>query len=83
MVDMGIINIFKKGTRQLTGGVDTWMVEWESYREGIYNVCKDKHFQAFISEEEAREFKKDLERAHELLSNQFYTVRMTKQKSGL
>ena len=80
---MNIINIFKKGTRQLTSGVDTWMVEWESYRESFVSVYKDKHYQAFTSHEEAEEFKKDIERAHKLLGNKNYYVGITKQKSGL
>lgn len=83
MVDMNIINIFKKGTRQLTSGVDTWMVEWESYTEGFIDVYKNKHYQAFTSKEEAEEFWKDLKRAHQLLGNSGYCVTITKQKSGL
>lgn len=80
---MNIINIFKKGTRQLTSGVDTWMVEWDSYTEDLYSVRKNRHFQAFTSEEEAKEFEKDLVRAHKLLGNKYYITNITKQKSGL
>lgn len=81
---MGITNIFKKGTRQLTSGVDTWMVEWESYYEGFTRVHTEKHFQAFTNKEEAEEFKKDIIRAHKLIGNRDYFVSIKKQNnSGL
>lgn len=81
---MGVINIFKKGTRKLTSGVDTWMVEWESYYKGFSRVCTEKHFQAFTNKEEAEEFKKDIIRAHKLIGNKNYLVSIKKQdNSGL
>ena len=84
MIDMSIINIFKKGTRQLTSGVDTWVVEWDSYYEWLARVYTEKRFQVFTNKEEAEEFKKDIIRAHKLIGNNGYLVSIKKQNnSGL
>ena len=33
---MGIINIFKRGFKQLNSGIDTWVVEWT--RNGVISL---------------------------------------------
>ena len=82
---MNIINIFKKGTRQLTSGVDTWVVEW-TRRYGSYSSDTEQCFQAFTNKDEAEEFAKDLRRAHKLIGNTCWSetqVTVKHQKSGL
>lgn len=80
---MNIINIFKKGTQQLTSGVDTWVVEW-TRRYGEFHGQTEQCFQAFTNEEEAKEFADSIKRAHKLIGNTSGThVSVNKQKSGL
>ena len=80
---MGIINIFKRGTQQLTSGVDTWVVEW-TRRYGEFHGQTEQCFQAFTNEEEANEFADSIKRAHKLIGNTSGTyVSVNKQKSGL
>jgi hypothetical protein len=80
---MNIINIFKKGTRQLTAGVDTWVVEW-TRRYGEYSGDTEQCFQAFTNKEEADAFADSIKRAHKLIGNTSGTyVSVTKQRSGL
>lgn len=80
---MGIISIFKKGTRELYSGVDTWIVEWTS-RHGAYYGDEEKRFQAFADRDEAEAFAEDIRRAHKLIGNTHGTeVYVRKQKSGL
>lgn len=80
---MGIINIFKKGTRELHTGVDTWVVEWTS-RYGAYYTNEKQRFQAFTDKDEAEAFAEDIRRAHKLIGNTYGTgVYVRKQKSGL
>lgn len=82
---MGIINIFKKGTRELNSGVDTWIVEW-TRRYGKWSDSTEKCFQAFTNKDEAEEFAKDIRRAHKLIGNTCYSetkVTVRHQKSGL
>ncbi len=80
---MKIINIFKKGTKQLTSGVDTWIVEW-TRRYGSFHGDTEQCFQAFISKEEAEEFADSIRRAHKLIGNTSGTrVSVTKQTHGL
>lgn len=62
------INIFKKGSEQLTSGVDTWTVEWTS-RHGRYSTDTKQRFQAFTNEKEANDFADSIRRAHELIGN--------------
>lgn len=83
MVDMGIINIFKKGTQQLNSGLDTWVVEW-TRRYGHYYGDTEQCFQGFTNEEEANEFADSIRRAHKLIGNTSENyVSVKKQKSGL
>lgn len=80
---MKIINIFKTGTKQLTSGVDTWIVEW-TRRYGPCSTDTQQRYQAFTNKEEAEEFANSIRRAHKLIGNTSGTyVSVTKQKSGL
>ena len=80
---MGIINIFKKGTRDLNSGVDTWVVEW-TRRYGKYSDDTEQCYQVFTNEYEANEFANSIRRAHKLIGNTSGTyVSVKKQKSGL
>lgn len=82
---MGIINIFKKGIRELNSGVDTWVVEWTK-RYGQYHGDIEKCYQAFTDKDEAEEFAKDIKRAHKLIGNSCWSetqVYVKHQKSGL
>lgn len=80
---MGIINIFKKETKQLNSGVDTWVVEW-TRRYGKFSDDTEQCFQAFTDEDEAKEFADSLRRAHKLIGNTSgTTVTVKKQTSGL
>ena len=80
---MKLINIFKKGTRQLHSGVDTWVVEWTA-RWGDYSGNTKQCFQAFTDEQEAYEFADSIKRAHKLIGNTHGTnVTVKKQSSGL
>ena len=81
---MSIINIFKKGTKQLTGGVDTWMVEWNSFEKGITIANIIPRYQAFANEDEAKEFADSIRRAHRLIGNcGGTTVTVRKMNNGL
>ena len=80
---MGIINIFKKGVKQLHSGVDTWVVEW-TRRYGQYSSDTEQCYQAFTNKDEAEEFADSIRRAHKLIGNTSGTsVYVTKQNSGL
>ena len=80
---MSIINIFKKGTKELTSGVDTWIVE-QTRRYGEYSHQTEQCYQAFTSKDEAEDFADSIRRAHRLIGNTSGTyVSVTKQKSGL
>ena len=80
---MRIINIFKKGTKQLTSGVDTWIVEW-TRRYGQFHGDTEKCYQAFTNKEEAEEFADSIRRAHKLIGNTSGTyVSVKKQTHGL
>ena len=82
---MGIINIFKKGTRELNSGVDTWVVEW-TRRYGKWSDNTEKCYQAFTDKDEAKAFAEDIRRAHKLIGNACYSeteVTVKHQKSGL
>lgn len=80
---MGIISIFKKGTRELHTGIDTWVVEWTS-RVGRYYTDEKQRYQAFTDKDEAEAFAEDIRRAHKLIGNTYGTeVYVRKQKSGL
>ena len=80
---MSIINIFKKGTKELTSGVDTWIVEW-TRRYGVFSNQTEQCYQAFTSKDEAEDFADSIRRAHRLIGNTSGThVSVTKQKSGL
>ena len=65
---MKIINIFKKGTKQLNSGVDTYIVEW-TRRYGKYSDEIAKCYQVFTDKEEAEEFADSIRRAHKLIGN--------------
>jgi hypothetical protein len=82
---MGIINIFKRGTEQLTSGVDTWVVEW-TRRYGVYSNDTEKCFQAFTNKDEAEDFADSIRKAHKLIGNSCWSetqVTVKQQKSGL
>ena len=80
---MGIINIFKEGTRQLTTGVDTWVVEW-TRRYGRFNGDTEQCYQAFTDKDEAEAFAEEIRRANKLIGNTSQIdVFVKKQKSGL
>ena len=80
---MNIINIFKKGTKQLTSGIDTWVVEW-TRRYGRFSGDTEQCYQVFTNKEEAKEFANSIRRAHKLIGNTSGThVSVKKQKSGL
>lgn len=82
---MGIINIFKKGTRELNSGVDTWVVEW-TRRYGEYSHSTEKCFQAFTNKDEAEDFADSIRKAHKLIGNSCWSetkVTVKQQKSGL
>ena len=81
---MNIINIFKKGTRQLTSGVDTWMVKWHCFESRITIANIVPRYQAFANKDEAEEFADSIRRAHKLIGNYGNTsVTVTKQTNGL
>lgn len=83
-MDMGIINIFKKGTKQLTSGVDTWVVEWNCFEKIMVSASIVPRYQAFTSKDEAEEFADSIRRAHKLIGNCGGTsVTVTKQNNGL
>ena len=80
---MGIINIFKSGTKQLTSGVDTWIVEW-TRRYGKYHGDTEQRYQAFTNKDEAEEFADSIRRAHKLIGNTSgNNVSVKKANSGL
>lgn len=80
---MSVINIFKKGTRKLSSGIDTWVVEW-TRRYGSFHGDTEQCFQAFTDEQEAKDFAESIRRAHKLIGNTSGTsVYVTKQHSGL
>ena len=82
---MSIINIFKKGTRQLTSGVDTWVVKW-TRRYDKWSDSIEKCYQAFTNKDEAEAFAEDIRRAHKLIGNTCWSetrVTVEHQKSGL
>ena len=82
---MSIINIFKKETKQLTSGVDTWVVRWTK-RYGEYSSCIEKCCQAFTNKNEAEDFADSIRRAHKLIGNTCYSetkVTVELQESGL
>lgn len=80
---MNIINIFKRGTRQLNSGVDTWVVEW-TRRYGSFHGDTEQCFQGFTNENEANEFADSIRRAHKLIGNTSgNAVYVRKQQSGL
>lgn len=80
---MSIINIFKKGTRELNSGVDTWVVEW-TRRYGQFSGDTEQCFQGFTNEEEAKDFAYSIKRANKLIGNTSGVgVYVKKQKSGL
>ena len=62
------INIFKKGSEQLSSGVETWTVEWTS-RHGRYGTDTKQRFQAFTDKKEAEDFADSIRRANELIGN--------------
>ena len=81
---MSIINIFKKGTKQLTSGVDTWMVEWNSFEKRITIADIIPRYQAFADKDEAEEFADSIRRAHKLIGNcGGITVTVRKINNGL
>ena len=83
MIGMSIISIFKRGTRQLTSGVDTWIVEW-TRRYGKFSDDTEQCYQAFTNKEEAEDFADSIRRANKLIGNTSGTyVSVSKQKSGL
>lgn len=80
---MGIINIFKKGTQQLNSGLDTWMVEWNSFEKRISIADIVPRYQAFANKDEAEEFADSIRRAHKLIGNYGGNVTVTKMENGL
>lgn len=63
-----IINIFKKGEKQLNSGIDTWIVEW-TRRYGRFADDTEQCYQAFTNKEEADEFADSIRKAHKLIGN--------------
>lgn len=78
------INIFKKGTKTLYSGVETWIVEWTK-RVGQYSTDTRRCYQAFTNKHEAEDFANSIRRAHALIGNTSGNyVQVYKQKhSGL
>lgn len=80
---MGLINIFKRGTQELTSGVDTWVVEWTA-RYGEYSHQTRQCYQAFTNRDEAEAFADSIRRAHRLIGNTSRTnVSVRYSRSGL
>lgn len=77
-----IINIFKRGTKQLNSGVDTWVVEW-TRRYGIFSGDTEQCYQAFTDENEANEFADSIRRAHKLIGNTSGTQVSVRKQSGV
>lgn len=77
-----IINIFKKGYKQLSSGIDTWTVEW-TRRYGEYSGDTEQCYQAFTNEEEANEFADSIRRAHKLIGNTSGTNVYVHKQSGV
>lgn len=77
-----IINIFKRGMKQLNSGVDTWVVEW-TRRYGNFSGDTEQCYQAFIDKEEAEEFADSIRRAHKLIGNTSGTLVYVKKQSGV
>lgn len=78
------INIFKKGTRKLNSGVETWVVQWFKIRNDYGYGKAIERYQAFTDKKEAEDFAESIKRANKLIGNDFKTVvRIEKQISGL
>lgn len=78
------INIFRKGTRKLNSGVETWIVQWFRIQNDYGYGKAIKCYQAFTDKEEAESFAEIIKRANKLIGNDFKTmVRIEKQISGL
>lgn len=64
-----MIRIFSKLKRELYSDIDTWIVEWTTYKSGIsieYPRVK-KNYQAFTVENEARDYANTLNDSMKLL----------------
>lgn len=78
-----MINIFKKGTKQLKTDITTYVVSWWR-RYGKFSDDEEKCYQAFTDFEEAVEFKNNIERANAFIGNTYHAkATITQQKSGL
>lgn len=66
------INIFRKGSKPLSNGVETWIVEWTS-RHGAYSDSTKQRFQAFTNKKDANDFADSIRRANELIGNTWGT----------
>lgn len=78
-----MINIFKKGTKQLKTDVTTYVVSWWR-RYGEFRNDEEKCYQAFTDLEEAKEFKNNIERANAFIGNTYHAkATIAQQKSGL
>lgn len=64
-----MIRIFGRGRKELTSDVDTWIVEWTTYKWGVaiqYPTVKEC-YKAFTNKEEAQEYAKALNDSMTLL----------------
>ena len=66
-----MIRIFSKDRKELTSDIDTWVVEWTTYKEDFfgsvrYPKVKECH-QCFTNRDEAKEFADALNAAMKLL----------------
>lgn len=64
-----MIRIFSKLKRELHSDVDTWIVEWTTYKCGVFVEYPrvEKNYQAFTSEDEARDYVDTLNNSMRLL----------------
>lgn len=80
------LRIFKKGTRELTSGVETYMVRWEatsrSFRTSTFSDIYVR-YQGFTDEQEAKDFAKSLRRANALVGHSGLNVSLEKMSNGL
>ncbi len=79
-----MLKIFKKGYRELTSDVETWVVRWNQ-RYGEFFGDYNEAVQVFTSKEEAVEFANTLKKANKLLGhteNALTKVKIERMENG-
>lgn len=82
-----MINIFTKHRKELTSDIDTWVVEWKTYKFGVSIEYPrvQKNYQCFTDVNEAQEFANALNKAMKLLeiSSLPYAVVKKQEHKGI